>query len=64
MKFKIHFEFRASLRNFKDLNFCGAINTSIFYVLRACLVTCMVERGSYLVSLALTGLARHMQVMC
>jgi hypothetical protein len=24
MKFKIHFEFRASLRNFQDLNFWGA----------------------------------------
>jgi hypothetical protein len=24
MKFKIHFEFRASLRNFQDFNFQGA----------------------------------------
>jgi hypothetical protein len=26
-KFKIHFEFRASLKNFQDLNFCGATRT-------------------------------------
>jgi hypothetical protein len=26
MKFEIHFEFRASLRKFQDLNFCDATN--------------------------------------
>jgi hypothetical protein len=29
MKFKIHFEFRASLRTFQDLNFRGATIGSI-----------------------------------
>jgi hypothetical protein len=28
MKFKIHFEFRASLRKFQDLNFLGCYNLS------------------------------------
>jgi hypothetical protein len=46
MKFEIHFEFRASLRNFQDLNFWDATRHPTVRVLTQSIVRALTSGGT------------------